>query len=443
MLYGKFFKYYMLFQWLKKQNRQIVENIRLKYLRKMVRYALQHSIFYKELYHEAGIKETDVEQITLNDLPYTNKKLLMDRFDQVVTDQRLKFNELMKELEKNKGNSFCYLDKYEIMETSGTSGLIGIFPILIENLQIVMAVIESFIVSPASFLLKNWRRPRFVNYLVVGPRAGTVLSKHSKIDAFVDTHLLSLANSLDETIQQLNTLQPDWLMGYASAIKSLAEEQLAGRLKISPSFILCGADPLHDTTRQMIKNAYHVDPVDMYASTENLFIGYRQHTPYFIVLDPLCYIEKESITNLYNYTFPLIRYQTDDLIDFIDDYDETPFTKVSLHTLRGSDELLVTDNQGKTVALKAHLLGCFTVDGLTAFQFCKKGDDSILVKVTGHGNGLEERVKQAMIELLALHNAYPSVHVEVRVVKNIPVDPRTHKQRRIIADYEEEELTGT
>jgi hypothetical protein len=51
---------------------------------------------------------------------------------------------------------------------------------------------------------------------------------------FVASARLDAAAPLGDTVERLNAIAPEVLIGYASMIRVLAEEQLAGRLRISP-----------------------------------------------------------------------------------------------------------------------------------------------------------------------------------------------------------------
>jgi phenylacetate-CoA ligase len=63
-------------------------------LRSLVRYAWRESSFYRDYYSDHGLKETDLGDITVRDLPFTDKEMLMENFDRVVTDAKLRKTDL-------------------------------------------------------------------------------------------------------------------------------------------------------------------------------------------------------------------------------------------------------------------------------------------------------------------------------------------------------------
>ena len=95
---------------------------REKRFRKILKFAWHNSPLYREIYSNAGIQEKDLEVVKLEDLPVVTKSDLMVRFDEAVTDRRLKIKEI-----KNWHNDLenpldLYLDRYLIMNCSGSSG---------------------------------------------------------------------------------------------------------------------------------------------------------------------------------------------------------------------------------------------------------------------------------------------------------------------------------
>ena len=91
-------------------------------LRGLLRHAVERSPFYRE--RLAGL---DLDgPIDLAALPTLDKATLMERFDDVVTDRRLRRDELERHVAALAGDEL-HLDRYRVMTTSGTTGLQGLF----------------------------------------------------------------------------------------------------------------------------------------------------------------------------------------------------------------------------------------------------------------------------------------------------------------------------
>ncbi len=131
-----------------------------------------------------------------------------------------------------------------------------------------------------------------------------------------------------EIVRCLNDTQPPALLAHTSALMLLADEQRAGRLRISPQSITATSQLLTDQDRNAVRDAFGVPPIDQFVSTEGL-VGHSE--PGGAVLSfatDMCIAElvdarnrpvadgvpsaKVLLTNLHNHTQPLIRYELTD-----------------------------------------------------------------------------------------------------------------------------------
>jgi phenylacetate-coenzyme A ligase PaaK-like adenylate-forming protein len=119
------------------------------------------------------------------------------------------------------------------------------------------------------------------------------------------------------------------VIGYASVVAMLANEQLDGRLHIEPRVLATGGELLTSEMEQRIHAAWGVRPVQIYATTEVPIIAASspEHRE-LRVLSDLVWIEvvdeenrpvpvgtpgyKLLLTNLVNHAQPLIRYELTD-----------------------------------------------------------------------------------------------------------------------------------
>ena len=91
-------------------------------LTELVRHARSHSPFYRELYRDVD----DDDEIALERLPVVTKAAMMERFDEVVTDPRLRLRDLEAHLERL-GRDELYLGRYRVLSTGGSTGRMGVF----------------------------------------------------------------------------------------------------------------------------------------------------------------------------------------------------------------------------------------------------------------------------------------------------------------------------
>lgn len=142
---------------------------------------------------------------------------------------------------------------------------------------------------------------------------------------------IDATDPLPETVARLNDFQPESLIAYASMNRLLAEEQLAGRLRIAPRAVVCASEVLTDETRRLIAAAYGRQPFNVYAATEPAGIASEceAHTGLHLYEDlvigevvdeanqpvpPGEFGAKFLVTVLFSRTQPLIRYELSDSV---------------------------------------------------------------------------------------------------------------------------------
>ena len=150
---------------------------------------------------------------------------------------------------------------------------------------------------------------------------------------WVPTLRLSATEPLDEIVTKLTDWQPEMLVAYSALAGVLADEHLQGRLDINPRIVMCVAEALKPSVRNLINQAWANEPFENYAATE---VGVaaaecstHQGLHIFEDLTIVEFVDGEGnpvapdtmsarilITPLFSKTFPLIRYELDDTASF-------------------------------------------------------------------------------------------------------------------------------
>ena len=147
---------------------------------------------------------------------------------------------------------------------------------------------------------------------------------------FIPTLRLDATEPIDVIVARLNDFRPDSLVGYASILRMLAEEQLARRLAIAPRAIMSASEVLTGESRERIKQAFGVPATNVYAATETAGIasecrlGHLHRYEDLVIAEivdadnepvpPGAYGEKLLVTVLFSRTQPLIRYELSDRV---------------------------------------------------------------------------------------------------------------------------------
>jgi len=325
--------------------REQLEGHQAQALSQLREYVYEHSPFYQRFHR--GLMDRP-----LSELPVLTKTMMMEQFDDLVTDRAIHLEDVRAHMTELQGNQ-RYLDRYWVTATSGSSGQPGIF---LFNRPEWATVIASFARGQEWGGLKvdlRHRRKMAVvsstSSLHMSFRVGLTIQS-----PWVSTLRLAAAEPLPTIVQKLNDFQPDVLVAYASMARILAEEQHAGQLQIRPAVIFTSSEVLTDETRRRIEVAWGKILFNEYAATESggLAAERNDHRGLYLFEDlvifevvdeqnqpvpPGVYGDKVLLTALFKRTQPLIRYELHDRVKLAAE----PY-------LAGSPFALIDGIQGRT-----------------------------------------------------------------------------------------------
>ena len=236
----------------------------------MVAHARANSPYYRELYCDLPDRIESAEQ-----LPVTDKKLLMERFDEWCTDRAvtLKAAEALVDDPSRIGEWF--LGKYTVMTTSGTTGRRGIFLVDGRTMAVVTAMMLRWVgdwLSPSDFLKILARRRRMAMVMATGGHfASAVAAARLKERRGKQVEVLSAHMPMTELVARLNSFQPALLAPYASMAAMLADEQEAGRLDIHPALLALSAEGLPQEEYGRIARVFNAKVGNSYAASECMY----------------------------------------------------------------------------------------------------------------------------------------------------------------------------
>ena len=105
-------------------------------------------------------------------------------------------------------------------------------------------------------------------------------------------------------------------------------------LNVKPSIVESCGEPLSPTDKEFIENTFECKLLNVYASTEFLYMGISkpEYGDMYLLEDDLIFelhSDHTCVTNLFNFTMPLIRYRMEDILIPVPENDRIlPFTKV-------------------------------------------------------------------------------------------------------------------
>lgn len=422
--------------------------MRLEKFRKLVRHAKKNAPYYARL---IGERDIDVESCTPADFPVLTKVTLMENFDDIVTDRRISKQRIADFLTESTDPKDLFLNKYIVMHTSGTSGEVGYFLTQAANQRRAFRGMASLRRARGSgslrWPIRGIRRLRVAFYGATGGHyagvTGVARMQRGIPRLFVKAEAFEVNSPLPSVVNQLNAFKPDFLFGYTTALKILGEQQRQGVLTIDPLAIAATGETVTKADIHFLSESFGgVRVVSVYASTEQGMMGYSNpdHETMTLVDNNLIfefYEDHSIITNLYNYTMPLIRYRMSDILIPISDKNTHP---TLVKNLVGRCELMPTfkNSSGETVFVSPHTINEIFVKGVTRFQMQITGETSFRFPVCVEAQlSSQERsavvtaVENRLHEIL-LQKGLSNVTVEVPIVEEIPVNPRTRKFQLIV-----------
>src|SRR5215203_4291395 len=136
-----------------------------------------------------------------------------------------------------------FRDRYYASATAGTTGRRGIFLWdFAEWVQVVSSYNRAFDWAGSSAGLTHRVKTAVVSSTNPSHQSARVgASIHSR---WVPTLRIDSGDDIASIVARLNGWRPEMLIGYASMLRLLAEEQMAGRLTISPHIVFSASEVL-------------------------------------------------------------------------------------------------------------------------------------------------------------------------------------------------------
>jgi len=211
------------------------------------RFATASSPFYSR-FHKG------LENRPLEELPILTKTILMENFDDLVTDRSLRLRDVERFFSRDDGTGL-FRDRYVALSTSGSTGQRGVFVFSrgewIECLASISRPMLWAGVKPNPI-----RRLRSTMLASTTPWHYSSRVGRSLSTKLLPTLRLDAGEPVENMVRRLNEWQPAVLVGYPSVLRQLAQEQTAGRLRIAPRHCATSAEVLTAETRRRVKEAW-------------------------------------------------------------------------------------------------------------------------------------------------------------------------------------------
>ena len=302
----------------------------------LVRFARDHSTFYRERFADVPVGRVSLEHLR----PVTKHELIR-RYDDWITDPAATGAALWDFALDPARIEEDFLGRYMTWTTSGSSGVLGIFlqDALASEVLAALNLGRGYLphARPSELAARTWRSLRGRErqawiYIAEGrtPEHAVIRRRRRNPRYARQSQIISVLEPTPALVERLNQYQPTVLGSYPSTVALLAEEQLAGRLRIRPRVVTMGGENVDDATRERIRNAFGVAAHEQYSTAETGSIAFRCHAGWFHVNDDWVVLEPVDaelrpvppgtashsvlVTSLANRVQPIIRYQLNDSV---------------------------------------------------------------------------------------------------------------------------------
>ena len=298
-------------------SRNKIEDIQYRKLKKIVDYAYEYSQFYRSLYDANGFKPADFKSIEdVKKIPVVRRRDLRNApVEQIVTVKNLK--------------------DYHLHTTSGSSGLsVRYYFSSWEQIQKNYYVLRAYLMAGL-----KWRAVTVALRDPIDIVKPNILQKLGffRYDYY---NIYTPIEDIYDSIKQKHPYHIDVLKGYPSDLVNLAT--LAEKRGDFPKvdIIYSDSEVLDSYSREYITKVFGCKVLDFYASVECGMIAFQtDNSDSYCINEDAVLLETHEqdglsevvISNLRNKTFPIIRYEIGDAIDFGDSHIDS---KLGLKTLK-------------------------------------------------------------------------------------------------------------
>jgi len=408
-----------------------LEAYQAKALQELRHYAYERSPFYQK-FHKG------LTNLPLQKLPVLTKTMMMEHFDELVTDQSLHLEDI-RAFAAQRESGQPYKNRYWVNATSGSSGHPGFF--LFDEAEWIN-ILASFARSQewSGVRINLTKRQRMATVASISPWHMSSQVATTVKSWWRPSLRIPASQPLSKTIEELNAWQPEVLVSYASMSGILAEEQLAHRLHINPQVVYPASEILTPQTIQRIKEAWDIKPFNQYVATETASIAAEhQSCRHMHFLEDLVITEnvdenyqpvppgeygaKILVTTLFSRTQPLIRYEINDSIRVSTKVHDCGMPFAVLDSIQGrvEDTLTLPSISGGEVTIRPLVFNrVMDIVPVGGWQVVQQADNGLVVLLANVRNGLTD---QGLVNQLAHSLAQEgarALYIRVQHVSAIP-----------------------
>ena len=423
-----------------KKSQKSICKLQSQKLRKLLRYAFDHSAYYRELFEKNGITAKNLETIQLSQIPTTNKSKFMANFDSLVTVRDITQDKL-RHFDENSAVSRESMNGFHVIHSSGSTGTPRYFLYDRKAWEMMIAgIIRGALWRMSLREIFNLliRKPRIAYIAATDGRYGGAMAVGDGIDGLNAKQIyLDIKQPIDEWIEQISIFCPNIIIGYPSAVKVLAELVEHKKVRVNAFRVVTCVEPLSTPLRKYLEKTFSSEVVNFYGASESLALGAEGSSDNGMVLfDDMNIIEtlngKMYLTCLYNFVQPLIRYEISDRLIL---KSGEPFTMAVGLIGRNEDIMWFERENGQLDFIHPLSVEGFCIDGLLDYRFIQNDRRSFTLEFEKTDNSDENAIRLRLDRYLSdilSEKKLENISYELLKVTNISVDCHSGKKKLIV-----------
>ncbi len=417
-----------------------------KKLRKLLRHACRNSAYYRRIFAQAGITEENIDRVPLKQFPVMDKDLLMENYDELVTDPKITQEELREFDESPASKTENYLGRYHVIHSSGSTGIPKYFVYDDKAWgQMLLGIIRGALwgMRMTSILKLLAKKPKILYIAATDGRYAGAMAVGDGINGVgAKQEYLDISKPIEEGNQKVIQFDPDIVIGYPSAIKLMADQVRLGRVPNHVKRVVSCGEPLSPGLRTFLEDTFQCPVMNFYGSSESLALGLEENSQEGMVLfDDMNVIEVEDgemyLTCLYNFTQPLIRYHLTDTLKPKKRAADDPygFSRAEVLLCRNEDEMWFCKADGTEEFIHPLSVEGICVDGLKDYQFVQTSEESFRIMAEVSAGAARDVIAQGIENImkpLLSEKSLENIRYEICFVDAITANPDTGKKPLIV-----------
>jgi putative adenylate-forming enzyme len=442
--------------WTRNAGRVALDAARASRTSSLIGFARERSPYYRRAWSGLPGRE-----LALAELPVATKRDLMLHFDDWVTDPQVKRASIDAFLADRTHIGERYLRRYVVWKSSGSTGEPGIF---VQD-EDALATYDALIAVQIS--ASNLAGPYTWGMLSRGGRAALIAATGDHFASIAswqrvchgvpwpNARAFSVLDPLPVIVAELNAYQPAYVASYPTMLALLADEQQAGRLRLSPTCLWSGGEYLGPGTAGVIRETFGCALINEYGSSECMSIafgcsaGSLHVNEDWVVLEPVdrnyrAVLPGETshtvlLTNLANRIQPVIRYDLGDSVVVSPEPCSCGGLMRVIRTQgRNDDVVRFIAADGREISLLPLALTTVVEEaaGIHRFQLVARPSGVLLLRLDTSDGPARRAAWHAAASALSRYLATQSLaHVRIELDSAHPVaDPRSGKLRQVVVD---------